>query len=323
MPTYADLRNVTNSLADNKSTRKLYVNGLATQIETKVYVPEQAFQSAFAREANRIADVDQNNLGGSRRDIEEAGFEPKNDSLALIRIVTTKPLPSNNPAMQKGPDVPETLDDTKEFILQSVQEMAHEKYQLIETFGDPVSFFYGQRPKIYQYSGVLVNSTNKPWRDNWKDMYEKKLRGSELVKQKARVYLTYDYVLREGYILDSAIRQISAHPYHVDFNFTMFITREINLKPTTGTETERNPSDAQALQRYSDQVAQTTYEARRQAFLREEMIKGVQLRQLKQANPTALQGGTGQCEGSCWKGNSKDVPCPPVNADTLYFTAGE
>ena len=76
-----------------------------------------------------------------------------------------------------------------------------------------------------------MNTQDYPWRDNWKEYYESRLRGTRLVEDKKRAYLTYDYVLREGYILSFSMSENAAMPNSLDFNFSMFITKEVNLNP--------------------------------------------------------------------------------------------
>lgn len=50
------------------------------------------------------------------------------------------------------------------FILTSAVEARQEKFQIMETFGDPFIFFFGEKPSIYQFSGLLLNSLDYQWR---------------------------------------------------------------------------------------------------------------------------------------------------------------
>jgi len=180
-------------------------------------------EAAFSNTATAMAENMQDTAGdmGDRND-QIRGIEMKEESYATLEIAE-----GNKNKTSQGAKY-------AEFLLQSANEVSQEKYQLVETFGDTVAFFFGTRPKIYQYSGVLLNTADYPWRDDWKNNYEETFRGTRCVENKKRAYLTYDYVLREGYILGMNIGQISASPNNVDFNFTMFITREINLSPSSG-----------------------------------------------------------------------------------------
>jgi hypothetical protein len=58
--------------------------------------------------------------------------------------------------------------------------------------------------------------------------YDLFLRGTRAVRFRARAYLTYDRVIREGFVVRSNITQ-DINPNHVRFMFTMYVTRAINL----------------------------------------------------------------------------------------------
>jgi len=117
---------------------------------------------------------------------------------------------------------------------------------------------------VYNYSGILFNSgprfpdfdreekqPHTAWRDNFKLAYELFLRGTKCVQFRARVYLNYDSVLREGFILNNTIQQ-TIEPNFVRFSFAMFITREVNIdgvlalasNTLEGKEAPAFPSDA-------------------------------------------------------------------------------
>jgi hypothetical protein len=181
-------------------------------------VPESEFQQVMAHKADNVA-ASPADMG--KRNNTVRGITQKQETYATIELYSG----GEKPSLTKGTAF-------AEFLLQSVSEATEERYQLVETFGDTIGFFFGTRPKIYQYSGVLLNTADYAWRDSWKNTYESELRGTKCVDHKVRAYLTYDFVLREGYILGMNMGQMSANPNTVDFSFTMFITRELNLSPT-------------------------------------------------------------------------------------------
>lgn len=53
------------------------------------------------------------------------------------------------------------------FILTNADEEVEEKYQIVQTFGPDFLFLYGPKPRIFTYSGVLFNTTEKPWTTDW------------------------------------------------------------------------------------------------------------------------------------------------------------
>ncbi|MCA8940418.1 MAG: hypothetical protein KDB07_11440 [Planctomycetes bacterium] len=110
------------------------------------------------------------------------------------------------------------------FLMTGAQEARAEKYQIMETFGIPFIFFYGERPRIYQFNGVLLNSLDFQWRAEFWANYDDVLRGTRLVERNARVVLSWDDITIEGYILQAAAAEDAAQPYLVNFNFQFFVT---------------------------------------------------------------------------------------------------
>jgi hypothetical protein len=175
------------------------------------------------------------------------GTEPKDESFASLRIIsglTERNAVSGQQERRAGGFL---VFGTDQFVLQNAQETDSERVQLVETFGQPVAFFFGRRPRVFNYSGFLYNS-GKPktvvnsaaqfgssqvansmlWRDNFKMAYDLFLRGTRCVQFKARAYLTYDRVVREGFILNTAIQQ-DVRPNFVSFSFSMYVMREFNV----------------------------------------------------------------------------------------------
>lgn len=172
-------------------------------------------------------------------------FRPKKEqdkSIGVLRIVRPKRFsvakqsqffgvggPGSLPSIAVPFETPtkefEVLLESTEFILEDVQEQMAERFQLQETFGDFNVFFFGKRAEIYTYSGSLLNADgNLQWRNQFLDNYDRFLRGTKAAELKARVYLLYDDVIREGFILSAGIAQNSFTEGVVKFNFTMLIT---------------------------------------------------------------------------------------------------
>ena len=172
-------------------------------------------------------------------------FRPKKEqdkSIGVLRIIRPKRFsvakrsqffgvggPGTLPSIAVPFETPskefEVLLESTEFILEDVQEQMAERFQLQETFGDFNVFFFGKRAEIYTYSGSLLNADgNLQWRNQFLDNYERFLRGTKAAELKARVYLLYDDVIREGFILSAGIAQNSFTEGVVKFNFTMLIT---------------------------------------------------------------------------------------------------
>lgn len=113
------------------------------------------------------------------------------------------------------------------FLLQSVSESVAEKSQIVETFGPAFVFFFGTRPRMIGVQGVLLNSADFNWKNEFWYNYENYLRGTRLVASDTIVHLSYDDVTVMGYII-SADAEIVADPQeYVTFRFQMLVSQVI------------------------------------------------------------------------------------------------
>jgi hypothetical protein len=173
------------------------------------------------------------NFHGVRRPYR--GYEIKEDTYALIKVVRAdgKELPLVDagavPSGLEGAAKPATTYNYSNFIMQRLDESRQEKSQILETFGDSYVFFFGERPRIINVSGLLMNTLDFNWRTEFWYNYENTLRGTKLVEQNARMYLQWDDIIVEGYMLQAQARDDSDMPYHIPFSFTMFVTAHIYL----------------------------------------------------------------------------------------------
>jgi hypothetical protein len=109
------------------------------------------------------------------------------------------------------------------FLMQSVTEERMEKQQIVETFGEPFIFFFGERPRIITVQGILANTFDFNWEAEWWENYDKYIRGTKCVENDARVFLSYDQTLVSGYILGASVQKTSQDPNFVNFAFQMFV----------------------------------------------------------------------------------------------------
>lgn len=202
-----------------------------------VELQTDAFAENFERYAFRPA------MGDVRRPVR--GFEIKEDTYGMIKVIkadgTMIPLTdaagpisaSSGSQSGAGSGVPQQSApkprtggtyNYSNFIIQSISESRQEKAQVLETFGDTFVFFFGERPRILQVSGILMNTLDFNWRTEFWYNYENILRGTKLVEQNARIYLFYDDLVVEGYMLGANAQDDAQNPYHIPFNFQLFIT---------------------------------------------------------------------------------------------------
>jgi hypothetical protein len=115
------------------------------------------------------------------------------------------------------------------FFLQTIGEERIEKQQILETFGEPYVFFFGQRARVMSFSGILVNTWDFNWEAEWWDNYENELRGTKCVENDAKVFLQFDNTLIGGYIMASSAQKNAQDRNWVNFSFQMFITSYATL----------------------------------------------------------------------------------------------
>lgn len=151
----------------------------------------------------------------------------KQDKEAVIRLVAkdknyrsdqSKGAKSANPLKNVIPPF------TK-FFLEGVSESRMEKAQVIETFGEFVAFFFGRRPEVYQFSGRLLNTKNHDWKNDFQEAYDKFLRGTKAVENGATVFIQYDDVLAEGFLMGCNLEYRGVSNNECPFGFSMLVTR--------------------------------------------------------------------------------------------------
>lgn len=164
------------------------------------------------------------------------GIQIKDDTYATIQVRTADG--KNIPLVDAG-GRPVDQDSTgrgytdmyTNFILQSVQEQRAEKMQVIQTFGEPFVFFFGEHPRIIACSAVMLNTEDFNWRAEFWENYDKYLRGTRCVQQRARVTLQWDDILIEGYFIKANASESASNPNQVNMDFQIFLTNYVNLSP--------------------------------------------------------------------------------------------
>lgn len=156
------------------------------------------------------------------------GIELKRDTYATLRVYDSlnRPIPfvdSSAPPAEEGGTIGQSLEYSN-FILQAVQEQRIEKQQIVETFGEDYIFFFGERPRIYNITALLLNTRNFNWKSEWWKNYEDTLRGTKLLERNARLYLYFDDVVIEGYMLQAQAMSSVEDPYKLPLQFQIFCT---------------------------------------------------------------------------------------------------
>lgn len=183
------------------------------------------------------------------------GIQVKSDTYATIQVRTADG--RNIPLVDAGgssvdkdnPDYSYT-DKFSNFLLQSMQESRMEKMQVVQTFGAPFVFFFGEQPRMIAGSGVLLDTEDFNWRAEFLENYDKYLRGTRCVENLARVTLSWGDIVVEGYFVKCDIVDSAENNNFVRMEFQMFLTNYQNISrigysqfPTSSAEINLSPDD--------------------------------------------------------------------------------
>lgn len=182
---------------------------------------------------------DQNSGNGAKKNVRRPmrGLEIKQDTYATIKVIdamnqpvrfvdsSAKPLPpSGDPEAGFTSSNIGSSEEYTNFILQGVQEQRMEKQQVVETFGEDYIFFFGERPRVYTFNALLMNTRNFNWKNEWWQNYDEILRGTKLLERNARMYIYFDDVVIEGYMLQAQASSSVEDPYKLPLQFQVFCT---------------------------------------------------------------------------------------------------
>ena len=116
-----------------------------------------------------------------------------------------------------------------DWILQSVREARAEKTQVVETFGDSYLYAFGERPRVLQFQGLLMNTLDYNWRAVFWENWDKYFRASKLIEMNARVYIGWEDIVVEGYPLQAVCTETADSPNAMTFSFSLFVTNYWNI----------------------------------------------------------------------------------------------
>ena len=154
------------------------------------------------------------------------GIERKSDTYACISVMQRDGKSLNlTDSSQRSGEGPEYAN----FLLQSVQESRMERQQIVETFGAPYVFFFGESPRFVDIMAVLLDSQDFNWHAEWWENYEQKLRATRLAERGSTALLCYDDVILEGYFVQAMTSRSSDNQHMVQLQLRMFVTNYINV----------------------------------------------------------------------------------------------
>lgn len=188
-----------------------------------IFQEEEPFAQIFENMRSRGRSVE--STMDVRRPVR--GLQVERDTYAYLKVVdlNNNPLPFLNAgALMEDDDGIGYSYAYSNFLLQKVQIARAELKQFVKTFGLTYLFLFGENPIMITVEGALVHSADFKWDEEWWANYESTLRATRLAEMGARVYLCYEGVLIEGYILNSTTARDANVRHLVPLGFEMVAT---------------------------------------------------------------------------------------------------
>jgi hypothetical protein len=196
-------------------------------MSTYIAVRDEAFSEA--RSAMKVTMKAENRYDSVRRPLR--GFQERKDTYCVLKVITEGGY--EIPLIDSG-GTPQFMDGTVQpigtgkaysnFFIQQWQRGAAEKSQIVQTFGDTFVHFYGSNPVLIRFSGLLMNTVDFDWKREWWENYDRYLRGSRLVENKARLYFYVADYIYEGYLMSSNTTDVSNERHLVAFSGNFLVT---------------------------------------------------------------------------------------------------
>jgi hypothetical protein len=187
--------------------------------------PERRFSASEKDAVTRGSSSADNSIRRPTR-----GITLRDDTYATLRVVAG----SNTPIKvidAGGRDESVTIDGGMQgtniysnFLLQNIVDDRQEKHQILETFGEPYIFLFGERPRIMGFQGVLINSKDFNWEAEWWANYDRFLRGTKCVENDAMVFLQFDNTIIGGYVLNANATKNAQERHWLQLQFNIFVT---------------------------------------------------------------------------------------------------
>jgi hypothetical protein len=115
-----------------------------------------------------------------------------------------------------------------DFFLSKVGEAREEKIQLTETFGDPILYVFGEKPRFLSFKGFLMNTQDFNWRAQFWENWDKYFRASKLVEGNNQMTLFFDDIHVRGYPINAVCQQTSDSPNVMVFSFNFYVVDYVN-----------------------------------------------------------------------------------------------
>jgi len=125
------------------------------------------------------------------------------------------------------------------FSLLAVSESTSQIVKVHMNFGaNWNAFFFGEKPKVYNFRGIFLDTKNYPYYQEFMMAYDQYLAGRKCVENNMLMKIMYDGKILEGYMLDISIDTQAESEYIKTFNFTVLVgnTKWVRSDPITNVE---------------------------------------------------------------------------------------
>lgn len=164
---------------------------------------------------------------------------PKTSETRQFRVIK-----QDTPDLPDGQIINTSLDGYNDyygvfnnFSLLNVQESHEQIVKLHVNFSaDWNAFFFGEQPRVYQFSGFFLDSKDYPYYQEFMVAYDKYLAGRKAIENKVQTKFIYDGKIVDGYMLNITTAQTAADQLIKTFQFTVLVKglywARTNLVPT-------------------------------------------------------------------------------------------
>lgn len=165
-------------------------------------------------------------------------------------------------------DKPGVVFHTHRVIFNTINETIGESAQILKTFSPSLEgndlhiTFYGENPRMYQFSGSLLHLDSKRnvltsrieptpdgtvdsnWYDSFKYAYENLMKGSKCAEMGLQVRVSYDWRWSQGYLLNFNSSFNTATMGEVPFSFAMLVVNSGTYHKSDSITAKRIVDDA-------------------------------------------------------------------------------
>jgi len=130
------------------------------------------------------------------------------------------------------------------FSLINVKEAHGEIIKLHQNFSNGWNaFFFGEKPAIYNFSGIFLDTKEYPYYQEFMIAYHKYLRGRRAIENNMQMKMIYDGKIVDGYMINISTTSTGDLEQSKSFTFAVLVRKSgwlrMNLVPVYSAETRR------------------------------------------------------------------------------------